>query len=57
MSSTTPPIDMNGEMTQANTLLRRWRKDLAKLPDNWGRWVAESLVAPYWNLTTTEESE
>lgn len=41
------PIDTNDEAAKALQMLRRFRKQLESLPDDWRRWVVESLRAGY----------
>ena len=47
------PIDADDEASQAITILRRFRKQLEPLPDEWKRWIVGSLFA--W-LHPKEES-
>ncbi|MHB1950150.1 MAG: hypothetical protein ACYCQK_01595 [Acidiferrobacteraceae bacterium] len=42
-----PPTDVNGEMSRAAQLLRRFRRQLCEekpMSLDWQRWVAESLL-------------
>ena len=43
--TTVPPVDANGETTDANAILKRFRKQLKGLPLDWQRWVVGSLAA------------
>lgn len=42
-----PPHDTDGQMMDAATLLKRWRKNLTEgdLSVEWQRWILESLLA------------
>jgi hypothetical protein len=39
------PIDADDEASKAITILKRFRKHLEPLPDEWKRWIVASLSA------------